>query len=142
MKLQPGTYYIGDPCYILPNRDWSKILNQTNYFDGEIYQLYGKNVWGHGTAYGDGSYPDQFGNSYPVDAGLIAVIPIEICDFEGNGYKLEGDKILDTRSLNFQFEPGYIFTFNQEFEVVYSNGIFEIGHIRIDTEGDSYDDEI
>lgn len=127
--LPAGRYYIGDPCYVLGTNDhakWMSILDATNYFDGEVYELDGHKVWAHGTAYGDGCYSDNNNNSYPVDAGLIGVIPMEL---------VEGIERVEKQGL------GAIHTFDAPFECSYDDGTFLIGDIIIETGAEDEDEE-
>lgn len=84
VKVPAGKYWLGDPCYSVPNDLWMPLLNSCEIFekpigtvtkDGQKYQ-----VLAFGTAYGDGCYRDQFNNSFPVDAGLIGLTPAGLTD--------------------------------------------------------------
>lgn len=133
MKFQPGTYYIGDLCYAIQGDSWHSILNKTGHFTSDNQTFKGHQIFAGNTAYGDGTYYDQFGNKYPVDAGLIGIMPLKICDF-GVGIKYENEEWVDEREIpNFKFQPGNIFTFDSEFEVGCADGLFKFGHIEIDT---------
>jgi hypothetical protein len=82
VKMPAGTYMLGDPCYHVPDDRWSEWLDKadsSNYSSILVADLDGKTVLGFGTQYGDGSYSDQYGNVYGVDAGLIGLVPIELC---------------------------------------------------------------
>lgn len=128
MRFPKGTYFVGDPCYCFNSKTWDEIGRQTDGFgdDTIMAELRDFTMWSEGTAYGDGEYTDQFGNHYSVDAGLIGIVPIEIV--ENKGY--------DLHTL------GLIHTFTRDF-VVESDGegLFTIGHIRIDTTVDCWGDE-
>lgn len=80
--LPPGEYWFGDPCYPLGIDDvtwqqWVKIAGDDSegfaegisgaYLNDEI--LVGAN-----TLYGDGTYYDNIGRAYPVDAGCLAPV--------------------------------------------------------------------
>lgn len=95
-KLQKGLYYIGDPCYIIPDEEWADALDSTrlfNLFKDDSQQDYNLKEDQHGvfsrdgvlfaassTAYGDGFYslsgPGIKGVRCAVDAGLLAAIPL------------------------------------------------------------------
>jgi hypothetical protein len=70
-----GEYYIGDLCYVLPDELYhgvwgDKFGYETGYFTD------GKNAFAmHHTSWGDGSYEDEEGNKYSVDAGIIGIAP-------------------------------------------------------------------
>ena len=92
VKVPPGKYWLGDPCYSVPSELWCPLLDSCETFDrpigtvtkdGQEYQ-----VLAFGTAYGDGVYRDQFDNSFPVDAGLIGLTPVGLADGEPFGSTL------------------------------------------------------
>jgi hypothetical protein len=86
--VQAGTYVLGDPCYAVPNEYWDDLLRSCNFFlDSPIGQVTTKDgdeyrVLGFGTMWGDGVYLDQRGAQYPVDAGLIGLVPVGLVDIE------------------------------------------------------------
>lgn len=122
--LPKGTYYIGDPCYVVDESKWGDLLDATNFFGIEadkktglrkndfIYN--GKLCWAHSTYYGDGSYKDNENKKYSVDAGLISIMPIESTDVNGDGL-------------------GNIYTFDKDFSVWYDEGDFHFDSITIRT---------
>lgn len=118
-----GTYYIGDPCYAF-DESWGKILDDNNFFEKHDQQINGVAVLCGSTAYGDGTYKDQFGNEYPVDAGLIGILPVELLDI---------DKVIRSHC-------GRVWIFPEAFEVYIHKGRFSFGHVAIDTKGDEEDD--
>jgi hypothetical protein len=96
----PKGFYIGDPCYILPDVIYQGIWeNEYSFFDGAIYYNDKQNpsdpnngkliMVVASTAYGDGCYlatgtkyensrvgfPESF--NVPVDAGVIAIVNLE-----------------------------------------------------------------
>jgi hypothetical protein len=78
--LPKGKYYLGDPCYVLQTKnhdDWLNVLNKSDYFR-QPYVKGKKQAIAFETAYGDGEYQDQLGNSYPVDAGMIGLVPVSM----------------------------------------------------------------
>ena len=74
----------------------------------------GKKCFASGTAYGDGSYYDAQDRVYGVDAGLIGIMPFDVCD---------GD------SMN----GGNIVEFSEDFKVQESEGKFRFGNVIINT---------
>lgn len=81
--LSPGRYFVGDPCYTAGYDDpaWQKWVNVT--LDGATDEIAagsynGYPVIGASTAHGDGSFTDNEGNNYSVDAGMIGVVPAEL----------------------------------------------------------------
>ena len=77
-----GQYVIGDPCYAVPDDDWFPLLQTCNYFESPVgYVRDGAQkfpVLAFGTKWGDGCYRGTDGKEYPVDAGLIGLVPVEI----------------------------------------------------------------
>jgi hypothetical protein len=124
--FKAGKYWIGDPCYAVKSENWSKLLAETGYFgleevgntglrsDGTFYYNGGKCFAGQ-TKYGDGTYFDNNHREYGVDAGLLGIMPFSACD----GNSLNGGNIVD---------------FEQDFRVNYNSGLFEFGHVIIQTD--------
>jgi hypothetical protein len=85
-----GTYWVGDPCYGVPDEYWMQWLEAADYTHNRILQaeVLGRQVLGIGTAHGDGCYFDQNGDDYPVDAGLIGLVPASLCQTPPFGMKL------------------------------------------------------
>lgn len=79
-----GEYVLGDPCYVVPNDDWSDLLNSCNYFNSPVGRVRDSKILAFGTKWGDGCYRDTKGNVYPVDAGLIGLVPVAYAEVEPN----------------------------------------------------------
>lgn len=131
--LPTGRYFIGDPCYTAGEDDqaWQKwcdvsFKGNNNDFLGALYN--DQPVIGIGTAYGDGSYEDQNGRNYDVDAGMIGAVPEKLIKEMG----------LSDESLK---GSGHWETFDNDFTIS-SDGekMITIGHITIDTDP-SYEDD-
>lgn len=118
-----GKYYVGDPCYVVSNRNWIRLLNQTDFFEKEVFQYKGEKCFASGTLYGDGSYYDNQGRVYSVDAGLIGIMPVESLDKNKSG------------------KGGNIIEFDSEFEVYEGGGVFHFGNLEINTGDELYEDE-
>ena len=127
MRFSPGKYYVGDLCYVLGDR-WDEFCELTikgnECLDGGFIMSDNTRFWTHGTAYGDGTYRDNFGREYGVDAGIIGVVSI--------------DQIDDDPSC---IEGGQVIEFDREFEPYYADGMFFIGNIQIDTASNDYDND-
>jgi hypothetical protein len=86
VEVPAGKYILGDPCYAVPDSDWDALLQSCNYFESPIgYIKDGLQefpVLAFGTRWGDGCYAGTDGNLYPVDAGLIGLVPAEVVDME------------------------------------------------------------
>ena len=137
--FSPGTYYIGDPCYVADDKDWIPLLEKTDYFSFDVFEYKNRMCYAHSTKYGDGYYYDNLENDdkaeavvgYGVDSGTIGIIPMDILDENNNDLFL-----------------GKIVEFEKPFEVYCYNGVFHFGELEIDTscaeesvENNSEDDE-
>lgn len=142
--LAAGTYLVGDPCYAFSNDgpdNWMPWLNdawkdadpnQVRILDGRVK---GMRVAASGTAYGDGSYEDQDGFSYPVDAGMLGAVHI---DFLRNLYP-EKDGLHPER---LEADLGMrVVEFAAPFHIEYDDGLIQIGHIAIQTGDEDEEDE-
>lgn len=120
-KIPAGTYYLGDPCYAVPDSEWGSLLDSTDCFGNpEGFLSDGTRVVAFGTYYGDGEYYDQFGRDYGVDAGLIGLIPWNDAFAGVGGHKVEFDRDV----------------FADE-----DHGILTFGNIVIDTVGSDDEEE-
>lgn len=120
VTVPAGKYVLGDPCYAVPDDCWDDLLESCDYFRSPIGHItldYTKKfqVLGFGTRWGDGCYAGSDGKSYPVDAGLIGLVPIElvenilehsdyivtfkkntVCRSDGDGKLYFGSIVIDT----------------------------------------------
>lgn len=78
LTVPAGKYYLGDPCYTVPTELWDELLDSCDCFNYETGKVNGYTVYAFGTAYGDGVYLGSDGHEYPVDAGLIGLVPVEL----------------------------------------------------------------
>jgi len=123
--LPAGTYVICDPCYVIRDSEWDRVLQETEYFNykstdrGGVFtdSETGLEYAVFSTAYGDGLYVDNMGHKFPVDAGCIGCVPVGMC-----GAEAEGHLVVERKT---------------PFEVEYNNGTIIFGAIRIDTKGHS-----
>lgn len=124
-----GSYWIGDPCYVVKDENWGKLLDETacfglpevgkptGYFDDGLFHYNGETCFAQSTAYGDGTYAlkDRNGvveGTIPVDAGLISIMPIYARDEMGSGV---------------------ILSFDAPFGVWERNGVFHFGSYKVNT---------
>jgi hypothetical protein len=132
--MRSGTYYVGDLCYVM-HPQWDEVCNlmfatgNNSVLDGEFNLANGVRFTLHSTAYGDGTYQDQQGREYPVDAGLIGCIRVEdVVDPEA---WLEGMQTVE---------------FNEQFELQYDGGVISFvnanGKVLLEIDTDPvYDEE-
>ena len=124
--MKAGTYYIGDLCYVMHDC-WDEFCNVTisggDVKDGEFQLKNGVKFATYRTKYGDGTYSDQYGHEYGVDAGLIGCILVsDIAENAHNDVKL-----------------GNVVTFDYDFVTGEEDGLIIIGNYRIET-GEEYSD--
>ena len=93
VQIEPGDYWLSDPCYTIRDEDWIPWLEACNYREDDnlVGKIPGTNfsAVGFRTAWGDGVYPLQkaeYGSyvegwkdvaELGVDAGLIGFVPRE-----------------------------------------------------------------
>lgn len=124
VTVPPGKYVLGDPCYTFPGDHWTELLYSCNFFKGQaVGKAAGLEVVAFDTAYGDGLYFDQEGNEYPVDAGMLGLVPV----FEGIDFS-------DTLGMIVEFtEPTLCKTDGM--------GRMKFGHYEINTNDADEDDD-
>lgn len=110
--MRSGIYYVGDLCYVM-HPQWKEVCNLmfacdgNTVLDGEFNLANGVRFALHSTAYGDGTYRDQQGREYPVDAGLIGCI--RIADVYDPEWWLEGMQTVEfTQSFELKYDDGVI----------------------------------
>lgn len=111
MTMPAGEYWIGDLCYVM-NDVWEEFCEHLDT-QGEITLKDGRKVAWYHTAYGDGTYEDQYGCRYGVDAGLIGCI-----------------KMSDIKEAT-SGDLGYIHHFHSDFNVSYGDGKIKFGELLI-----------
>ena len=136
--LAAGTYLIGDPCYAFDNDDpngdlWNKWLDACwEGLDADRTQImYGRVstylIAASGTEHGDGTYYDQDGFEYSVDAGLLGAVPVSALH---STYPKLARKNYD----DLQEATGMrVVSMAVPFHVSYESGVVVIGPYRIDT---------
>lgn len=70
-ELPAGSYYIGDPCYVMGD-DWEEYLEA--WYLGKTWR--GQPIAAFSTM-GDGTHQDDLGREYSVDSVILAAIPAE-----------------------------------------------------------------
>lgn len=80
IKSEKG-FYIGDICYAMQNGLYRGVWGGKHHYQDGCFEIPGRNLWFAvaGTAYGDGEYEGSNGFWFPVDAGNIGVLPLEVC---------------------------------------------------------------
>lgn len=124
VHIPAGRYFLGDPCYAVPDDLWLPLLESCDYFNAPVGNVAGFRVVAFSTAYGDGEYLDNEGHRYPVDAGLIGVVP------EAFATKYPREEL--ERLGRFVEHDGCLLSSE--------DGVIRLGHIAINT-GDGEDDD-
>jgi hypothetical protein len=120
VEVPAGSYYLGDPCYTVPDRLWGEVLESCDYFSDPVGVVRGHHVLAFSTKYGDGTYHDEAGNSYPVDAGLIGLVPVALVEEQEKG-EVERSKC------------SRIVTFTKPVQCWADDGTLHFGNITIET---------
>lgn len=140
MKFKAGNYYIGDLCYVIKDELWGEFVEA--WFGDKPYQqenevtINGIRTFCAGTAHGDGSYTDNYGNVYDVDSGSIGIVEISEESLGKNGV-VDAVRLINT----IKYVHGQLHTFEEDFQVSAEDGVFKFLSIRIDTDYDEWDDE-
>jgi len=135
VPMPAGRYWLGDPCYSFSDQDpWIEMLETCNYF---IDSCKGRtphgDVLAFSTAYGDGVYYDNEGNSYGVDAGLIGLVPA------GVRYRFKTDSSAETKSW---LGEGRWLEFSAPFTAEsFEDGTLRFGDVEICTDHIEDEDE-
>jgi hypothetical protein len=113
--IPAGTYFVGDPGYAFDDHGvWMELLKSADFESRDLLEASarGRSFVASGTAYGDGEYEDREGRRYPVDAGLIGVVPAR------------GKTPWGMHRI----------VFAEDFTVSYEDGVIFIGPVAIDTD--------
>lgn len=127
MTMPAGTYYVGDLCYVMHER-WDEFcdvtISGTHVLSGEMELNDGTRFACYSTKWGDGSYSDESGRKYSVDAGLIGCVRMEDIELDMDGNSTNGGQVIE---------------FKEPFETRSENGVIYIGDVCIDTDSSYYD---
>lgn len=132
VTVPAGRYVVGDPCYAIADDAWDAWLEAADYQQlNQGKTILEAKVDGHlcvgvTTKYGDGEYCDQYGRSYPVDAGLIGLVPCQVAT---------ADVVEDKNSVVLEFSEPVECWYDDE------TGVIHLGDIEIDTDDAYLDDE-
>jgi hypothetical protein len=132
-----GKYYVGDICYALPKSIYKLVWGEKLKYAYGTHEAEYNGVTSkfsvNRTMWGDGRYYDDYSDlEFGVDAGVIGLVPIALCDTE---------KLIDGK-----IRGGHMIESSTPIEYHSEEGIFHISYenntkvIEIDT-GDGSDDE-
>jgi len=126
--MPAGKYWVGDLCYVM-HKEWTEVCDKTivdhRCLSGKFKLDSGVEFALLHTAWGDGTYQDQEGRDYPVDAGLIGCIRVE-------------DIQADDRNWE---KGGHVVEFEYAFDVYDDEGVLHFGRVVIDTAGSEEDED-
>ena len=131
-KYPSGTYIVSDPCYLIENDEWGNLLDKYNYFEGrEHCEDHGFQWFCHHTMWGDGGYDlkknHKLIGEISVDAGLIAIIPVDLVE---KWTKTEKQQAELTRMLGRHIQKIEI---SKDFRPFYADGVYIFGEYEVDT---------
>lgn len=87
VRVPPGTYFLGDPCYAVPEAEWKPLTEDAGMFDAKpVGVVRGVQVLAF-NAFGPDIGVDQYDGEYLVDSGLIGLVPEVL--FTGNDAKYD-----------------------------------------------------
>lgn len=132
-------FYIGDVCYAMKEEFYRDVWGDQLGFEDGCHEVpeYRLKFAVCSTYYGDGEYRGTNGVVFPVDAGNIGVVPLEMC----SEHKLKSEGYEDCGVIVEQ--PGTVF-------YTADDGVFEIDlpggssfsiNTRCEEDDDCYDDE-
>jgi len=120
-----GKYYIGDLCYVMHEK-WDEVCDKMfagrtdmGCNQGELTLNNGSRFVSFSTSYGDGTYYDNRGRDYSVDAGLIGLIAVDFLDLSVEDNFTTGGQIVE---------------FTQPFNCECEDGMMRFGNVMIDTD--------
>ena len=135
-----GKYYVGDLCYAITPKLYESVWGKNDYKPGTYEVVVGEKKLSfsvNSTAWGDGCFCDSVsGNEFSVDAGVISIVPYELCDKKAikNGTINGGHFIESTSSIQFESSQGI-------FVIEYNKTDLRADMIIIDTMSMDSDDE-
>jgi len=129
--MPPGTYYVGDLCYVIRDSYWtnliSTVLDQGKEDEGEMEAAVSDTSPNpvrfacYFTKWGDGAYTDNERREYLVDSGSIGCVKISDLTIPPQVDQVEF------------FRGGHIIKFDEEFETENKGGFIRFGNVVIDT---------
>jgi hypothetical protein len=121
-----GKYYVGDLCYVM-HAEWDEGRTDMGCNQGEFTLKDGTRFVSYNTKWGDGTYKDNSGRSYSVDAGLLGIVALKDIDLSNPDNDCSGGTIVE---------------FKQPFNCEGEDGFMRFGNIMIDTDTQDFYDEV
>jgi len=128
--MKAGTYYVGDLCYVLHDV-WNEVCDiifaSNDMCEGEHALKDGRKFAVYSTRWGDGTYKDEQGRKYPVDAGIIGcILSADVKPMSDDWWTNDTDH-------------GNVIEFTEDFYTSSYDGVLHFGHVTIDTSNDEWD---
>jgi hypothetical protein len=93
-------WYIGDPCYAIDDYTWGEFCDEVFNFkndaregDGIEFNWETHRVCVYNSGLGGDGQVNVHGYQLSVDAGLLSVLPIEVCRLLSDAEKTEGQQV-------------------------------------------------
>lgn len=129
--MKAGTYYIGDLCYVLDEKDWHEICDK-DYFDGEFTLSDGRGIAMYSTAQGDGEYKSNVGSSCCVDSGTIGCVLLS--DITRHEYDhIEDLAVFHTFESDFDTGTYKETEYSEEYDFHYDTKVIRFGEVEVYT---------
>ena len=107
-KFPPGSYYIGDICYVLEEKVYNDVFVYFGFSNG-LYTSKENRFLVSGTYAGDWTYTGTDGFQYGVDAGIIGIVSESLI----HSVTSYGNKYDFPEGVDVQMKDG-IFTFKKK----------------------------
>lgn len=83
LTLTANKFIVIDPCYVMLEEAYDKLCEKINFdLKAQIIEIDGHQLAITTTYWGDGQYNSNGKPVFSVDAGVIAAVPLELCDPE------------------------------------------------------------
>jgi hypothetical protein len=132
-SLKAGRYWVTDPCYAYPKKEWGDFCNHLHDSPG-VFAHGRRNFFVWSTAYGDGLYElnGPTTGTCGVDAGLLSLIPDALVKTWKAGKEM---KRLEKMKLVVQVE------IKDDFSIMESGGNIEFCGYSLKTDGSDLDED-
>ena len=133
--MNPGNYYIGDPCYALKNQYIDDFIDSMTYGTTSlIKEVDGKTIFFAKTLFGDGLFyaniykknNEYLEHGFGVDSGTLGAVPVELSKNYEDMHEYAKENL-----VNFEWEKS--FPCKRKNDGIITIGTKSKGQIEIDT---------